>query len=155
MNSPSSSCPTLCPDPVYHGTRRSFERFDFSTLGSNVDNPTTLWGAYFTETVAGARRWIDYRRTCPDAFILSARVQIERPYDMPAVEFSYFLRDARRRECESFLRRIKRLGHDGMRIAYVRDFHKGGTDSQVWWVAFAPDQIVILSSQPILPHDGP
>lgn len=134
------------PKVVYHGTRSNIQAFDANKVGTNVNNPTTKMGFFFTESANGAERWANYRgmfsRTAEGQNLMPVFLAIEKPRKISATRFLYLLKSARASTIGKFIEETVEAGYDGFQIEYDGTSDSGEPrPTEQWWVAFKPEQI--------------
>ena len=134
------------PKVVYHGTRGDFQAFQSGKHGTNVDNPTTRMGFFFTESAKGADRWANYHsmfsRTADGQNVMPVFLAIEKPRKISATRFLYLLKSARASTINKFIEETMEAGYDGFQIEYDGTGDSGQPRAtEQWWVAFKPEQI--------------
>lgn len=108
---------------AYHGTNFEFERFDISKLGISCDNPTTLFGFFFSESLDDALSWAtrasERRRVQSKPSVVTAEFEMNNPIHLPYEVFVYYLKHARRSTITRHKEKWIDEGHDGLMV--VRD----------------------------------
>lgn len=121
------------PQVVYHGTNSDIEYFDEKYLGKSVDNPTTKFGFYFTDSSSGADKWSSYNpRMSRSRTTMPVYLKIETPKILNSEEFHYYLQRAQTKTIEKHLTKWKER-FNGVFI------HR--ENGEKWFVVFSPDQI--------------
>ena len=123
------------PLVVYHGTKEDISVFDASALGSNVNNPTTRLGFFFTDNSSYANVWHSYNRADlrSGQNILPVYLGIKNPQILSGAIFSEMLFSAQKRTIEKMRKEAEAKGFDGFKVTRAAD--------ETWWVAFRPEQI--------------
>lgn len=121
---------------VYHGTCSDFSVFDAAHLGSNVDNPTTALGFFFSDAVEDAERWHSYnyaRCFGGGQMIMPVFLRLQNPMAIDADRFTDLLQTDPPAASRKLRHEAEKLGHDG----FIVKRHNGRN----WYATFRPEQI--------------
>lgn len=125
---------------LFHGTAFEFDRFDEAHLGRSVNNPTTGFGFFFTDSIEDAFGWAEKSaRRCfagsRDARVIEVSLSVSKLMELEYEAFHYFLQRAR---ASTILKRRDEWiaqGYDGLTVE---------RDGARWFAAFDHRHIEVV-----------